>query len=115
MDPLAAMGLPAYVVQHFGGAMLEYQNGHMAGADANVEKLTGRHSMTVGEFGQFHVDQLNGGRQGGLALAQSIYGVATGKVETVTPDLRRRPSAGLDIAVGRSSGPGLIYLKNSEN
>jgi hypothetical protein len=40
--------VPAYVVQHFGGAMLDYQNGHMAGADNNVEKLTERRSMTVG-------------------------------------------------------------------
>ena len=27
--------------------MVDYQNGHMAGADDNVEKLTGRRSMTV--------------------------------------------------------------------
>lgn len=58
---LAAMGVPAYVVQHFGAAMLDYQNGHMAGADNNVEKLTGRRSMTVGEFARLHAAQLNAG------------------------------------------------------
>jgi hypothetical protein len=56
---LTKMGVPAYVVQHFGGAMLDYQNGHMAGADNNVKKLTGRRSMTVGEFAKLHADQLN--------------------------------------------------------
>src|SRR5262249_18365168 len=56
---LTAMGLPPYVVQHFGGAMLDYQHGHMAGADNNVEKLTGRRSMTVGEFAKLHADLLN--------------------------------------------------------
>ena len=54
---LTKMGVPAYVVQHFGGAMLDYQNGHMAGADDNV--VTGRRSMTVGEFAKLHADQLN--------------------------------------------------------
>ena len=57
---LTKMGVPAYVVQHFGGAMLDYQNGHIAGADNNVEKLTGRRSMTVGEFAKLHPNQLNG-------------------------------------------------------
>ncbi len=47
---LTEMGVPPYIVQHLGGAMLDYQHGHMAGADDNVEKLTGRRSMTVGEF-----------------------------------------------------------------
>lgn len=56
---LTEMGLPPYVVQHFGGAMLDYQHGHMTGADNNVEKLTGRRSMTVGEFAKLHADQLN--------------------------------------------------------
>ncbi len=44
---LAEMGVPAYIVQHLSGAMLDYQRGHMSGADNNVEKLTGRRSMTV--------------------------------------------------------------------
>lgn len=57
---LAAMGVPAYLVQHLGGAMLDYQNGHMAGSDDNVERLTGRRSMTVGEFARAHQDVLNG-------------------------------------------------------
>ncbi|KML16212.1 MULTISPECIES: NmrA family NAD(P)-binding protein [Burkholderia] len=56
---LTEMGVPGYVVQHFGGAMLDYQNGHMAGADNNVEMLTGRRSMTVGEFAKLHADKLN--------------------------------------------------------
>jgi len=50
---LTKMGVPAYVVQHYD------QNGHMWGADKNVEKLTGRRSMTVGEFAKLHADQLN--------------------------------------------------------
>lgn len=57
---LAAMGVPAYIVQHFGGAMEEYQHGAMSGADNNVELLTGRRSMTVGEFARAHADVLNG-------------------------------------------------------
>ncbi len=56
---LTAMGLPPYVVQHFGGAMLDYQHGHMAGADNNIEKLTGQKPMTVGEFARAHLAQLN--------------------------------------------------------
>ncbi|MDV2119485.1 NmrA family NAD(P)-binding protein [Burkholderia pseudomallei] len=56
---LTEMGVPDYVVQHFGGAMLDYQNGHMAGADNNVEMLTGLRSMTVGEFAKLHADKLN--------------------------------------------------------
>jgi hypothetical protein len=31
----------------------------MSGADDNVEKLTGRRSMTVGEFARLHADKLN--------------------------------------------------------
>jgi NAD(P)H dehydrogenase (quinone) len=54
------MGVPPYVVQHLRGAMADYQNGHMSGADTNVEKLTGRRSMTVGEFARAHADVLNG-------------------------------------------------------
>jgi uncharacterized protein YbjT (DUF2867 family) len=56
---LEAMGVPPYVVQHLGGAMDDYQHGHMSGADNNVEKLTGRRSMTVGEFARAHADVLN--------------------------------------------------------
>ena len=56
---LTAMGLPLYVVHHFSGAMLDYQHGHMAGADNNIEKLTGQKPMTVGEFAHVHLAQLN--------------------------------------------------------
>ena len=54
------MGVPPYVVQHLRGAMADYQKGHMSGADNNVEKLTGRRSMTVAEFAHAHADALNG-------------------------------------------------------
>lgn len=60
IDSLRDMGVPPYVLQHLGGAMVDYQNGHMSGADDNVEKLTGRRSMTVGEFARTHADTLNG-------------------------------------------------------
>ncbi len=59
-DSLTAMGVPAYVVQHLRGAMDDYQHGVMSGADDNVEKLTGRRPMTVGEFAQAHAETLNG-------------------------------------------------------
>jgi hypothetical protein len=39
--------------------MDDYQHGRMSGADNNVEKLTGRRSMTVGEFARTHADLLN--------------------------------------------------------
>jgi uncharacterized protein YbjT (DUF2867 family) len=58
-DSLAAMGVPDYVVSHFRGAMADYQHGHMAGADDNIERLTGRRPMTVGEFAQAHAALLN--------------------------------------------------------
>jgi NAD(P)H dehydrogenase (quinone) len=57
---LEAMSVPPYIVQHLGGAMDDYQHGHMSGADNNVELLTGRRSMTVGEFAHAHADVLNG-------------------------------------------------------
>ena len=57
---LQEMGVPPYIVQHLGGAMDDYQHGHMSGADNNVEKLTGRRSMTVGEFARAHANVLNG-------------------------------------------------------
>jgi NAD(P)H dehydrogenase (quinone) len=56
---IEAMGVPPYVVQHLRGAMADYQTGHMSGTDNNVEKLTGRRSMTVGEFARAHLDKLN--------------------------------------------------------
>jgi NAD(P)H dehydrogenase (quinone) len=57
---IETMGVPPYVVQHLRGAMADYQKGHVSGADDNVEKLTGRRSMTVGEFAHAHVEVLNG-------------------------------------------------------
>jgi NAD(P)H dehydrogenase (quinone) len=60
VESLRDMGVPPYVVQHLGGAMVDYQNGHMSGADDNVEKLTGQPAMTVGEFAHAHADTLNG-------------------------------------------------------
>jgi NAD(P)H dehydrogenase (quinone) len=60
VESLQEMGVPPYVVQHLSGAMVDYQNGHMAGADNNVEQLTGRRPMTVGEFARAHADILNG-------------------------------------------------------
>jgi NAD(P)H dehydrogenase (quinone) len=52
--------VPAYIIQHLSGAMVDYQNGHMSGSDNNVEKLTGRRSMTVREFALAHADDLDG-------------------------------------------------------
>jgi hypothetical protein len=38
------------MVQHFEGAMDAYQHGVMSGMNDNVERLTGRKPMSVGEF-----------------------------------------------------------------
>jgi NAD(P)H dehydrogenase (quinone) len=57
---LEKLNVPAYIIQHLSGAMVDYQHGHMSGADNNVEKLTGRRSMTVGEFARAHANVLNG-------------------------------------------------------
>jgi uncharacterized protein YbjT (DUF2867 family) len=59
VQSIREMGVPAYIVQHLDGAMRDYHNGRMAGADNNVEQLTGRRSMTVGEFARLHADVLN--------------------------------------------------------
>jgi uncharacterized protein YbjT (DUF2867 family) len=59
VQSIREMGVPAYIVQHLDGAMRDYHNGRMAGADNNVEQLTGRPSMTVGEFARLHADVLN--------------------------------------------------------
>ena len=59
---IAAMGVPPYIVQHLSGAMEDYHNGVMSGADNNVEKLTGHKPMTVGEFARAHAGVLNGNR-----------------------------------------------------
>ena len=56
---LEAMGVSAYMVQHFEGAMDAYQHGVMSGMNDNVERLTGRKPMSVGEFARAHLDVLN--------------------------------------------------------
>ena len=56
---LAVIGVPPYIIQHLSGAMEDYQNGVMSGADNNIEKLTGQKPMSVGEFARAHSAQLN--------------------------------------------------------
>ena len=56
---IAEMGVPAYVVQHLGGAMEDYQRGVMSGMNDNVEKLSGQKPMGVTEFARLHLDELN--------------------------------------------------------
>jgi hypothetical protein len=40
--------------------MRDYQAGHMSGVNDNVERLTGKRAMTVGEYARAHADLLNG-------------------------------------------------------
>lgn len=56
---IEAMGVPPYVIQHLRGAMKDYQNGVMSGSDNNIERLTGRRPMMVGEFARAHAAELN--------------------------------------------------------
>jgi NAD(P)H dehydrogenase (quinone) len=56
---LEAMGVSAYMVQHFEGAMDAYQHGVMSGMNDNVERLTGRKPMSVAEFARAHSGILN--------------------------------------------------------
>jgi hypothetical protein len=49
----------AIISSRMSGAMEEYQHGAMSGWDNNVEKLTGRKPMSVGDFARAHVGQLN--------------------------------------------------------
>jgi NAD(P)H dehydrogenase (quinone) len=56
---IEAMGVPAYIVQHLGGAMEAYQRGVMGGMNDNIERLSGRKPMGVAEFARAHSDQLN--------------------------------------------------------
>jgi NAD(P)H dehydrogenase (quinone) len=58
-DSLTQVGVPANIVQQLRGVMVDYQHGVMSGADDNVERLTGRRSMTVGEFARAHAENLN--------------------------------------------------------
>jgi hypothetical protein len=53
------MGVPAYIVQHLGGAMDAYQRGVMGGMNDNVERLSGQKPMSVREFARAHADRLN--------------------------------------------------------
>ena len=59
---LESMGLPEYVVQHFRGAMDDYQHGVMSGMNDNVEKLSGQKPMSVTQFAKRHLEQLNPGK-----------------------------------------------------
>jgi hypothetical protein len=56
---LQAMSVPPYILQHLSGAMEDDQHGAMSGADNNIEKLTGKKPMSVGDFARAHLDQLN--------------------------------------------------------
>jgi NAD(P)H dehydrogenase (quinone) len=56
---LEGMGVPPYIVQHLGGAMDAYQHGVMGGMNDNVERLSGRKPMSVGEFARAHKGRLN--------------------------------------------------------
>jgi NAD(P)H dehydrogenase (quinone) len=56
---LEAMGVPAYIVQHLGGAMDAYQHGVMSGMNDNVERFSGQRPMSVGDFARAHLDKLN--------------------------------------------------------
>jgi NAD(P)H dehydrogenase (quinone) len=56
---LEVLGIPEYVVQHFRGAMDDYQHGVMSGMNDNVEKLSGQRPMSVTEFAKRHLVELN--------------------------------------------------------
>lgn len=58
-ESITAMGVPPYIVEHLRGAMADYHVGRMSGADNNIEMLTGKRSMTVGEFALANIDKLN--------------------------------------------------------
>jgi NAD(P)H dehydrogenase (quinone) len=53
------LGMPPFGINFLRGALADYRNGAMSGADNNIEKLTGRRAMTVGEFARAHADKLN--------------------------------------------------------
>ena len=56
---LEALGISEYVVQHFCGAMDDYQHGVMSGMNDNVETLSGQKPMSVTEFAKHHSNELN--------------------------------------------------------
>ena len=57
---LAELGVSPYGVQHVAGTMIDYQKGRLSGADDNIERLTGKRPMSVGEFARAHAGSLNG-------------------------------------------------------
>jgi uncharacterized protein YbjT (DUF2867 family) len=57
---LPQFGVPPYGVQHVRGTMTDYQKGRLSGADNNIEELTGKPPMTVGDFARAHAGLLNG-------------------------------------------------------
>lgn len=58
-NSLESMGVPAFVIQHLGGAMLDYQHGVMSGMSDNVERLSGQKPMSVAAFARAHLALLN--------------------------------------------------------
>jgi NAD(P)H dehydrogenase (quinone) len=56
---LEGLGVPEYVVQHFRGAMDDYQHGVMSGMNDSVERLSGQKPMSVTEFAKRHQNELN--------------------------------------------------------
>ncbi|WP_446038743.1 NmrA family NAD(P)-binding protein [Streptomyces sp. SID1121] len=59
---LRELGLAPFLVDSITGIMADYQEGRMAGSDDNIEKITGKRSMTVGEFARAHAHVINAGR-----------------------------------------------------
>lgn len=55
---LESLGVSAYVVQHFRGAMNDYQHGVMSGMNDNVERLSGKKPMSVTDFAKLHLREL---------------------------------------------------------
>ncbi|MDX6458405.1 MAG: hypothetical protein QOE55_2102 [Acidobacteriaceae bacterium] len=58
-NSLEALGISEYVVQHFRGAMDDYQHGVMSGINDNVERLSGQKPMSVSDFAKRHMEELN--------------------------------------------------------
>jgi uncharacterized protein YbjT (DUF2867 family) len=60
IESIEKLGFPPFNINFFRNGLADFQNGAMSGADNNVEKLTGRRAMTVGEFALAHADLING-------------------------------------------------------
>jgi NAD(P)H dehydrogenase (quinone) len=60
IETIEKLGFPPFNINFFRNGLADFQNGAMSGADNNVEKLTGRRAMTVGEFALAHADLING-------------------------------------------------------